>query len=82
MVEQADGLFNLEYNQNNGDDYDAFYQGNKTAFGYNTIPSSKWWDGTGSGLEITDIRGTGSNMTFKEPFKVIDSSPLNPASNY
>jgi M6 family metalloprotease-like protein/uncharacterized repeat protein (TIGR02543 family) len=67
-IEQADGLFELERNIDSGDATDAFYSTNRTAFGSETLPSSKWWNGTSSGLEITNISAPGSVMTYNLSF--------------
>ena len=62
-LEQADGNFDLEHNTNLGDDGDLFDAGG--AFGPDTVPDSIWWDGTPSGLAITDISPAGPTMTFR-----------------
>lgn len=64
-LEQADGKFDLEHKVNPGDANDLFGAPNHTAFGSATMPNSKWWDGTDSGLEITDISAPGMTMTFQ-----------------
>lgn len=62
---QADGLNDLETNQNNGDSGDFFFAGGKAEFNGTTNPSSKWWSGTASGLKISQISAPGSAMTFQ-----------------
>lgn len=63
-VEQADGLFELERNLNGGRANDLFHSGYKTAFDDSTTPNSKWWNGTSSGLKISNIGPVGTTMTF------------------
>ncbi len=53
-LEQADGNFDLENGVNAADETDAYGPG--AEFSNNTQPNSRWWDGTISGLSITDIR--------------------------
>jgi M6 family metalloprotease-like protein len=62
-VEQADGLFDLENNRNRGDSSD-YFDATTQIFGELTTPSSKWWDGTASGLELTVQSLPGSTMTI------------------
>ena len=63
-LEQADGNFDLERAQNSGEPGDLYGQVNKK-FTDSTVPSSKWWNGVSSGLEITDISAPGTIMKFK-----------------
>ena len=63
-VEQADGLFQLEKNVNGGGANDLFHSGYKTTFDDTTAPNSKWWNGTSSGLKISNIGAVGNTMTF------------------
>jgi M6 family metalloprotease-like protein len=58
-LEQADGKFDLENGRNGGDITDPFLPG-KT-FGDATLPNSRWWDGSSSGLEISNITLVDSN---------------------
>ena len=53
-LEQADGNFDLENGVNSSDETDAYGPGDE--FGNNTQPDSRWWNGSASGLSITDIR--------------------------
>jgi M6 family metalloprotease-like protein len=61
---QADGKNDLERNVNKGDAGDFFQAGRNNQLSDSTIPNSKWWDGTNSGLCIRDISASGSIMTF------------------
>lgn len=63
-VEQADGQYHLENNDNFGGDGDLFHAGYADAFGTSTNPDSRLWDGRASGLNISDISGIGPYMTF------------------
>lgn len=58
-LEQADGKFDLEYGVNYGDEVDAFVPG--TSFTPFTVPDSKWWDGSASGLGIDNIEFLDNN---------------------
>ncbi len=65
-VVQADGRNDLEYSSYPyGDATDLFGAGINDHFGETTNPSSKWWDGTPSGLNIKEIGSIGTMMTFK-----------------
>ncbi len=62
---QADGRNDLENDpRNQGDSTDLFAKGGNDQFAELTIPNSKWWDGTVSGLEINAIGPAGATMTF------------------
>ncbi len=63
-LEQADGRFDLEHMDNNGDAGDLFAGPKRRAFGATTVPDSRWWDGTPSGLEIVDISASARTMTI------------------
>ena len=64
-VEQADGLFELERNTRNGSDGDLFHGGYRTLFDNTTTPNSSWWNGSGSGLKISNIGNKGgTTMTL------------------
>ncbi len=62
---QADGHFDLENTVNGGDSYDLFDAAQGTALSDTTIPNSREWDGTDSGLLVSDIGPTGDNMQFR-----------------
>lgn len=61
-IEQADNKFDLEKKVNGGDANDLFVAGN--SFNDSSAPNSKWWDGTNSGLNISNISASGAIMTF------------------
>ncbi len=65
-LEQADGQFDLELLIGyTGDAGDLFAGPSRRTFGATTLPSSRWWDGTPSGLEIVDISASGARMTIR-----------------
>lgn len=63
-LEQADNRFDMERKVNGGD-ADDLYGGAQGAFGAGTAPSSNWWDGSASGLEIESISAVAASMTVK-----------------
>lgn len=63
-VEQADGAFHLENNDNGGEPGDLFHAGYADTFHDSTMPDAKWWPGNGSGLDIHNISAVGSTMSF------------------
>ncbi|MCE7066995.1 M6 family metalloprotease domain-containing protein [Dyadobacter sp. CY326] len=64
-LEQADNSFDLEHGANTGDANDLFGAPGTTQFNDATGPNSKWWDGSNSGLKISEISAPGAIMTFK-----------------
>ena len=62
---QADGHLDLENNRNAGDDGDLFSDIDGTALAHDTLPASREWDGTDSGLVISDIAPSGPEIAFK-----------------
>jgi M6 family metalloprotease-like protein len=63
---QADGEFDLERASDNqlGEAKDLFHGQGNPRFGDMTNPSSRWWNGTSSGLNITNISNNGPTITF------------------
>lgn len=62
---QADGRTDLEDDPRNyGDATDLFGRGVNDHFGRGTNPSSTWWDGSQSTLDISEISSAGPAMTF------------------
>ena len=64
-LEQADGKRDLENRVNQGDAGDLFSAPQRTAFGDTTTPSSRWWDGAPSGLEIHEIGASGRQIALR-----------------
>jgi M6 family metalloprotease-like protein len=62
---QADGNADLEGNINTGDATDLFKGGQSTGFSGTSAPNSHWWDGTASGLNISNISPAGAAMSFQ-----------------
>lgn len=63
-LEQADARFDLEHAANMGDTSDLYGAPFATAFGSTTAPSSRWWNGQKSGLEIDSISAPGPKITI------------------
>lgn len=64
-LEQADGLFGIETEQfDYGGPTDAFRADSAPTFGATTTPSSAWWDGSPSGLELSEMSEVGPRMSF------------------
>jgi hypothetical protein len=63
-LEQADNKFDLEKRKNIGNLEDLFYEPERASFSNSTKPDAKWWDGSPSGLDITDISKPGKEMHF------------------
>ncbi|MBF0145632.1 MAG: M6 family metalloprotease domain-containing protein [Magnetococcales bacterium] len=64
-LEQADNKMDLENNRNLGDANDLYPFGRNNAFNKTSKPSSRWWNGISSGLNIINIVNTGGGITFK-----------------
>ncbi|MDD4250192.1 MAG: hypothetical protein PHT13_13950 [Methanosarcina sp.] len=62
---QADGHLDLETNRNMGDEMDLYKETASTAISHSTVPSSNLWDGSESGLIISNISAPGQIITFK-----------------
>lgn len=61
---QADGHLDLEHNRNAGDDTDLFAGQSGIVLSDETVPSSREWDDTDSGLQIRDVSVPSSIITF------------------
>jgi M6 family metalloprotease-like protein len=62
---QADGHLDLENNRNMGDMTDLFKRVEGVALSFDTIPSTRAWDNSDSGLTISDISEPGDVIRFK-----------------
>jgi len=62
---QADGHLDMEHNLNGGDDGDLFDNVQGIALSDTTTPHSREWDGTDSGLLISNIGASGSIIPFR-----------------
>ena len=62
---QADGHLDLETNRNMGDEMDLFKETEGMAISHSTLPSSNLWDGSESGLIISNISAPGQIITFQ-----------------
>ena len=58
-IEQADGLYQLEGNTTGGNIGDIYLPGN--TFNNSSVPSTKWWDDSTSGIEVSNIQLIGSD---------------------
>jgi M6 family metalloprotease-like protein len=83
-VEQADNQFHMERGQNWGDTNDAFRGGYKNSFTLNSLPSSRWWNGSDSKLSITQISNVGPTMSLRigaRPGTYQSATVVNPVVN-
>jgi len=62
---QADGHLDLENSCNYGDAGDLFDRVHGVALSHNTTPSSREWDGSDSGMTISDISAPGKVIKFR-----------------
>ena len=62
---QADGHLDLENNRNTGDAGDLFGTASGVVLSHDTLPASRLWDSTGSGLVISDVGAPGAVMRFR-----------------
>ena len=74
-LEQADGLFELEGSRNERGDISDLYADAGARFADDTVPGSKWWDGTASHLGIDSISATGAAMSFRCTFSNVVIPP-------
>src|SRR3972149_704045 len=76
-LEQADGLWNLEKNNNPGDTGDLFPgSSNNASFTYSSAPESKLYSGSAGNVSVTSISASSSTMTAM----LLASSPTTTAS--
>jgi M6 family metalloprotease-like protein len=61
---QADGSLDLETNRSMGDENDLFHRVDAIALGHDTKPDTALWDGSDSGLMISNIGEPGRIITF------------------
>ncbi|MHB1063110.1 MAG: M6 family metalloprotease domain-containing protein [Georgenia sp.] len=62
---QSDGHLDLEHGSNLGDATDLYGADPGVALADSTTPSSRMWDGTGSGLVISAVTGPGATISFR-----------------
>jgi M6 family metalloprotease-like protein len=62
---QADGLFQLERQRGHMGDVNDLYAGGTARFADNTVPSSKWWNGSSSNLSIDQVSAPGAVITLR-----------------
>jgi hypothetical protein len=61
---QADGMSELDEGRNAGDPGDLFQPGPAPIFSSNSAPSSRWWNGALSGLQVTSIVANNGQVSF------------------
>lgn len=64
VMVQADGLSELDDGKNGGDPNDLFQAGATPVFSDTATPSSRWWNGAPSGLQLSAIEDDNGKMTF------------------
>jgi hypothetical protein len=78
-LEQADNRFDLEHGVNGGDTGDLFGGRTARSFGSRTVPSSTWWDGSPSGLELAQISAPAPTITVKTGMPPVVTGPNVPS---
>jgi M6 family metalloprotease-like protein len=73
---QADGHLDLENNRNTGDDTDLFAGQSGIVISDETVPSSREWDDTDSGMQIRDVSESGSVITFSTGMSTVPSEVI------
>jgi len=73
-IEQCDGKFDLNKNVNSGDANDPFPCSANSSFTESTTPSSKAYDGSDSGIRVTNIQRSGDNITATIKVGVVTQS--------
>lgn len=74
-LEQADGLFQLERDPRNIGDAGDLYAGAGARFADDTVPGSKWWNGSASNLVIDQISAAGASISFRSLLGAIATPP-------
>ncbi|HVQ13994.1 MAG TPA: M6 family metalloprotease domain-containing protein, partial [Vicinamibacterales bacterium] len=64
-LEQADGLSQLEGDPRNLGDAGDLFAGAAARFADDTLPNSRWWNGTASNLTIEQISNAGAAISFR-----------------
>jgi M6 family metalloprotease-like protein len=64
-LEQADGQFQLERQRRQFGDAGDLYAGGTARFADDTVPDSKWWNGTPSNLTIDQVAVAGASVSFR-----------------
>jgi len=77
-LQQADGNFDLEHNVNRGDSTDFYSAPSARVWGPDTLPNTRWWDGSESDYEVYDVGYSGAVMKFSLAFdpKVVPVEPV------
>lgn len=77
---QADGDWDLENDVNDGDNTDLYAAPSFKSLTACTDPNTDWWDGSESGLSVTNVSTIGANMTFD--FSPGDDDPVAMTKSY
>ena len=67
-LEQADGDYEIERNENSGDKWDSWYNGNNYSdgvFNDDSLPCARWSKAGASGLSLGEFSANGDTMAFK-----------------
>lgn len=76
-LEQQDGLFELENNNDSGDSGDAYDQASKE-FNDSNTPNANWWDGTASGIVMNALSSADGSTMEVEFGQLLDATVLTP----
>jgi len=82
-IEQADSLFHLEKNVNEGGANDLYHKGYNNKFSDNSFPDAKWWSGSNSSLNLTVVSDVQDTMLIMfGDFDMVLLSPSKGAAYY